>query len=417
MSFTLRAILGLDASGFESALLKEEQVARASGKRIREGISGEGGMLNTEGLIETMGLGYALDKGVEMIKKAYEKAHQIHEISEDIGSSTDNVQVYSAVFDGAEKLTTAFKSLAEARKHAMDGGADSSKYLQDFQNLGVSMDDLRNKDMDGLFQQIGDNIKDATIDGQKLADVSEVLGRSGVKMIDGFKRGIETMREEMKKSGQIMTAGDIHTMEENKRAMDALERRAQGLIANAVGGWNDFFKHGSFDEYQTQDDAYTISERARKNKEANDIAAQVARDAAHKAAVSEVASIEEKTAEIHYRSLSNDEKRTVLAEKRKSLEDQIASNFNSSLNTNDGSVLQANLKNQLEQVKLDQQNLKEEKKTVEKERRVHEDINAAQRVGAFVFQGEGVTLQRQSNNHLANIEKHLANLDKKGGQF
>jgi len=43
MSFTLRAVLGLDGSLFESMLLHEEQVAKSSGKRIAESLRGGDG--------------------------------------------------------------------------------------------------------------------------------------------------------------------------------------------------------------------------------------------------------------------------------------------------------------------------------------------------------------------------------------
>jgi hypothetical protein len=430
LSFSLLATLGLDAAGFESGLLLEEKVARAAGKKIKRGLSGEdvgGGSKGLFGAVAEHFIGVAaLYKAGELVeegvKKAVEMAHEVRAISQDIGSSTDMIQVYAETFDGTEHLTTAFKSLAEAREKAMRGGPAAEKFIQDFARLGVSMDDLRAKNMDELFHQVGEQIKGATIDGRELANVAEVLGKSGVNMIDGFKRGLTEVHAEMAKKGEIISAADIRALEDAHRELDSIGRQINVIFSKATVGVMDFFRV-SFGKPVTPITNFAAAEEVQNRRAETRAAAQEKFDSDHKAAMDEVAGLDAKTAEIQYEELSNDEKRKVLAERRLEIEKELSQYGAAAAADDAGKILAAQLRQQLEQVKLEFAKIHADKVTTDPYKESHlahherQDVNAAQRVGAYVYQAETASLQKQSNQTLIQIHHELVKIRAGGGHF
>jgi hypothetical protein len=431
MSFSLRATLGLDASNFESVLLNQENAARAWGKKLKHNINpeeghGEGPFAGAvKDLIGLEALHKIGDFALERTKQALEMAHNIRSISQDIGASTEMVQVYGEVFDGTESLTTAFKSLAEAQGKALEAGPEAAKYQDALARLGVSIEDLKSKSTDQLFQQIGEGIKDATVDATELADVAEVLGKSGVKMIDGFKRGIQETHEEMAKGGQIISKQELDQLEEAKRSIDRLDRGLTVMFANAITGWENFFTRGSFSQgpedertdFQKQMDA--LREKPEKDRKEQMEAKRVA-DAKHQASVSEIAAIEIKISELKFKELSKDEKRVQLAKERKEIEHSILAQ---NIATDEGKVAMAKLRERLEQNKVDAEAVKEDKVKEEKVKREKPDVNEAEKRGAFAYsraqnpppkapanppaQNPSQAVLQKSANHLAQIEAHM----------
>ena len=285
------------------------------------------------------------------------------------------------------------------------------------------MDDLRSKNMDQIFQQIGTQVKGATVDGRELADVSEVLGKSGVKMIDGFKRGVTELHEEMLKHGDILTAQDIKGLEDAHRAMGMLENKVNVFFSHAALGWSNFITHftGGDDGTRTkQIDVADAAAQVKAQRAVTIAAAQADADAKHKTAMETVAAINAETAALAFRELSNDERRVALAAQRKDLEAAIVANKYDAATNDAGAVLGAQLRQQLEQVKLDQSNLKEDKTPKTKEEKHHEkmDVNAAQRVGAYAYQAAGADVQKAQAHTLTQIHGELVKLNTKGaGHF
>jgi len=424
MSFSLLATLGLDAASFEARLQQSEMIARRSGAEIKESLSGGDTFFGSaKGIIQGAAVTYATEKLLEMGKAAVETAHNVREISEDTGLSTDMVQVYSRAFDGTEKLTGAFRSLAQAREKAMGNGADAQKYAQAFERLGVSMESLQNNDMVSLFKQIGDSIHDAAVSGRELADVSEVLGKGGVKSIAGFKRGIDELHQEMKNTGGIMSNADIAALENFNRAF----RQAWSETVNELAGKPlaflskvvTTFKGKRVYDADHPDPKLAEEEKARKDAVGVEAAAmkKAQADSLHAAAMKTLTEIQAKTAEIQYRELSNDEKRKVLAAQRVELEKEISRTTFSVMAKDDKAVALAKLQEQLEQAKLSLSEIHPDKEKKEHHEHERVDVNAAQRVGAYVYQASQADTQKAGNKSLHDIKQGIDRLNRHEGHF
>ena len=99
---------------------------------------------------------------------------------------------------------TALMKLASTRKSAAE---DDDKMISAFQKYGISMDDLNNASVTNfdLMKKIGVAMKDMKVNPALMADMKELFGRSGVKLIGGLKelgegRDIPLISEEAKNS-------------------------------------------------------------------------------------------------------------------------------------------------------------------------------------------------------------------------
>jgi hypothetical protein len=418
MGVSLLATLGLDGASFESNLLAEEAYSRKMGKKIKDNLSGGGASAfesGMNGLVKNAAWAYVATKAIQGVQSALEMAHNVKAISEDIGASAENVQVYLRAFDGAADVTAAFKSLAEAREKALGNGADATQFVREFDRLGVSVDQLKSKNMDGLFQQIGAGIKDAAIDGQELADVASVLGKGGV----------QDLHAEMVQKQEIMSSSEIQDLELINRKVKELEANATTFMDKLIIGMDYFLTWDKSNYGVKKLDPYDIRDEMSKRREQTRAAAVRKQLQEHVDAAAEIAKINDKTADLEFRQLSNDEKRIQLTKERAAIEKTMQQNLANSNENDAAAVKQATLKEQLEKVKLELADLKEDKPNApekaskeQSERKVeHLDVNAAQRVGAYAYQASGVDLQQKSVGILTKISTTLDEIKSRGGYF
>lgn len=191
--------LGLDGTGMERGL-------RTAGEKVSEWAKEQ------MKLLSGIAAGYI---GMEGFKTAYEDTVEFSEktvdLSRHLGISTDAIQVWDFALkqNGAtiEAASSFFEKLAVSREKALGGlgaGAEEIKTLTaTFGELGISIDDLKNKRLEDIAEKIGEIFQSG--DPQKLiASLKEVGGKGAGEVIATLRDGIKEAREEAEKLGIII---------------------------------------------------------------------------------------------------------------------------------------------------------------------------------------------------------------------
>jgi hypothetical protein len=100
----------------------------------------------------------------------------------------------------AGTVRDAIESIAELQAQGMVGGISN-----DFLRLGVSLEDIRTKKPDEIFDKIADNAKDAELGLLQINAATKVLGSNGVPLIKSFSENFQFFRDEAKESGKIIS--------------------------------------------------------------------------------------------------------------------------------------------------------------------------------------------------------------------
>jgi hypothetical protein len=167
-------------------------------KVFSAGAGGLSGLLSGFGgkMVAGLGLTYAVGKIQGALTGLQDRVKEIRAGAGALGLTTDEFQRLSNVMEasgsGPEKLTHAFVELAKAQEEIKEGGAGSEKTLKMFAALGVSLSDLKTKEVGQLFFQIADAMKTASMDGEKLAAMAKVFGnRNLYAVVPAIRKGFD----------------------------------------------------------------------------------------------------------------------------------------------------------------------------------------------------------------------------------
>lgn len=100
----------------------------------------------------------------------------------------------------AGTVRDAIENIAEMQAQGMVGGISN-----DFLRLGVSLEDIRTKRPDQIFDKIADNAKGAELGLLQINAATKVLGSNGVPLIKSFAENFQFFRDEAKESGKIIS--------------------------------------------------------------------------------------------------------------------------------------------------------------------------------------------------------------------
>lgn len=182
MALTLKAILGLDGSGFEVGIKRAQSQVDKFASNLRSGVNSRLGQFLTAAV------------AAEAMRKTIAYAGTINDLSERLAISTDAIQQweFAALQAGgtAEGVASFFEKLATSRDKALGGGEDAPKALAAFEKFGISKEQLQGMRLQDIGLKIGNVVKNG--DAQKfIASLREVGGRGATSLIAAFKGGLE----------------------------------------------------------------------------------------------------------------------------------------------------------------------------------------------------------------------------------
>jgi hypothetical protein len=227
----LKAVLGLNASGFRIGLKEAEVQSKNFAANMKRAF------------VQAFGTAAVL----AWTSKIVEGVDNLTDLSEQLGVSTDALQEwgYAAKKNGKdiESVARFFEHLGEARKDALAGNQD---LIQSFAQLGVSLEDLRTKRVEDLGKLIGTSIQKGDIQNL-IGSLVDVGGKSASGLVATFKAGIAEMTQAAHDAGQVVSRESLANVKQLKDQIQEIQDQLRGPTIQAlaqVNGWIPVIKTG-----------------------------------------------------------------------------------------------------------------------------------------------------------------------------
>jgi hypothetical protein len=168
--------------------------------KITTGIGGLAGALGIKAISDS-------------IDELVERADTIKDRANALGLSNQTVQKISNVTD-FDQARSGLEKLADAQQRVLTGDDKDFKVVKAFAELGVTLDDLKKKNFQQLFDQIADSTERAAISGAKLTALKDILGKGGGRLVEGFQKGFNGGQANsfLLDDSQIKQLGDLKDM-------------------------------------------------------------------------------------------------------------------------------------------------------------------------------------------------------------
>lgn len=199
---SVTAKLGLDGKGFEAGLNRiKGQIAAA----------------------------FSIGAIAAFSKEVIEFGSNIKDMSQRLGISTDSVQElgYAARQSGADidQVAVGLEKIAKAQEEIRSGSSAGQRFVQIFNNLGISVEEILANDPEQIFRKLATALTDANTAGQTQAQLLELMGKGAGKLISVMK-GLNENVARLHKSGGIITPEEVEMLD---KAGDKLEDIKTGL--------------------------------------------------------------------------------------------------------------------------------------------------------------------------------------------
>tara|TARA_Y100000310_G_scaffold263591_1_gene273863 strand:+ start:365 stop:2062 length:1698 start_codon:yes stop_codon:yes gene_type:complete len=178
------------------------------GKKAMSGLGAAGGAM-----IAAAGVGAIGSK----MKGSMEMGKSIQDNAKAVGITAEAMQEWDYIFSRAgletQDVSDAFATLADRSEDAMAG---AQSMVDDFALVGISVDDLRSKKPDELFQMFADGVRNSSDQNKALASVvrtlGDDLGRRLIPMLKEGSGGLTAMKEEARGLGIVMSGETIDSL-------------------------------------------------------------------------------------------------------------------------------------------------------------------------------------------------------------
>jgi len=190
--FKLFGSIFVDSSEAEKSISRTEEKAEGLGTKLGNGIK----TAAKWGTAIVGGASAAVGGLLAVTNQTAEYADEIDKLSERTGINREELQrwKYAAAQSGADigKLEVGVKTLSGYMDDAMNG---SKKATDAFAALGISVDDLRNKSQEEIFEEVMKSLGDMEQGAQRNALGNDLLGKSYTEMLPLLNSGSEGMKE------------------------------------------------------------------------------------------------------------------------------------------------------------------------------------------------------------------------------
>lgn len=188
--FKLFGSIFVDSGEAEKSISKTEEKASSLGDKFKKGavVAGALGAAVVAGAT-TAGVGL-----FALVNKTAEAADFIDKLSERTGISREELQrwKYAADQSGADigKLEVGVKKLSDV----MDGAVNGNKLAtESFKKIGISMDDLKNKSQEEIFDEVMTSLSDMEQGAERNALGNDLLGKSYTELLPLLNAGSDGM--------------------------------------------------------------------------------------------------------------------------------------------------------------------------------------------------------------------------------
>jgi hypothetical protein len=234
----------LSAEGVQEVVGALRQIANESKKTGEAGkhfgVLGEA-LGELKELLPAIGIAVAVEGMIEMGKRALETADNMGKLAAKVGATTETLSVLSLAATTAdvdqEKLSGSLQKLSRSMQDAASG---STKQVDAFKRLGISMSEIKNQDPGEMFVNIANKIQKLPPGANKAATAMALFGKSGADLMpllnDLADGGFEKVREKAEKMGLIIDQDLVEAATRANDAMTDMKNIANGLAMRFMSG-------------------------------------------------------------------------------------------------------------------------------------------------------------------------------------
>lgn len=224
---SLIAVLGLNTGPFKTAAGQAQAMASSLGHHIATSIGG------------LIGLGGGIVGMEQVIEKTIEWGSHIEDTSAKLGMNVKETQLldFALKLSGSsiEQASKFFVQFAVNRDKALRG---NEEMIRHFKNLGLSIDDLKQKRFFEAFLAIGDAVHGG--DPQKLfSDLKAIGGKGAKEMTAAFVRGLPDMIRGIDGTLAIVDQSVIASLKHTGDQVATVKAKGQGFFAAGFAGLKD----------------------------------------------------------------------------------------------------------------------------------------------------------------------------------
>ncbi|MGD6832584.1 phage tail protein [Sutcliffiella halmapala] len=227
--FKLFGSIMVDNDKANESIAKTDQKAEGLGKKFVNGVATVGKW----GLALTGAAAAGAAGMFALVNKTAEAADFIDKLSERTGINREELQrwKYAAEQSGADigKLETGVKKLSDVMDEASNG---NEKATEAFTKLGISMDDLKNKSQEDIFEEVMASLADMEQGAERNALGNDLLGKSYTEMLpllNAGSEGMDALKQRADELGIVMSEESVKanvvfgdTMADVKSALGAV---------------------------------------------------------------------------------------------------------------------------------------------------------------------------------------------------
>ena len=225
MAVNLKAILGFDGKAYEAGMKKATATSKKAQKNIVGNLKSQiGGVL---------AVGFITSKA----KAIGEFAREVRDLAPALGMTTDSLQEWEYVFARfgleLEDVSDAFATLADRTEDALSG---TQSMIEDFSLIGISVEQLRGKNPQQLFELFADAVQNTSDRNRSLTaivrNLGDDLGRKLAPALMLGSKGLAEMRKEAEELGIVMETSNIEAVADKVIEMQIASMKLRSFWAD-----------------------------------------------------------------------------------------------------------------------------------------------------------------------------------------
>lgn len=232
----LRASLGLESAQFEAGMKRAQRTANQTNSAFKKSFGGLGNIVKAgfAGVVSGLSIGL-ITQGV---KAALDYAGSLGEVSQQLGVTTRDLQVFRyAAGQAGISQEEMDKGLARLTKSMGEAQVGSKTMIAAFNAIGISVDDIRNKDAGAVFRLMADGLSKIPNAAERAAVETAIFGRAGQKLdtlLAGGSAAIDELALAAERLGIVLSDEQIQKADETADKLEALTTVLKARIAGVV---------------------------------------------------------------------------------------------------------------------------------------------------------------------------------------
>jgi len=228
--FKLFGSIFVDTAEAEKSISKTEEKAESFTSKLGNGIK----TAAKWGAAIVGGASAAVGGLLALTNQTAEYADEIDKLSERTGINREELQrwKYAASQSGADigKLEVGIKTLSNVMDDAMNG---SEKAAKAFESLGISVDDLKSKSQEEIFEQVMASLSDMEQGAQRNAIGADLLGRSYTELLpllNAGSAGIQELKNRADELGLVMSEDAVKANVQFGDTLQDIQESFKGIV-------------------------------------------------------------------------------------------------------------------------------------------------------------------------------------------